>query len=330
MGRVLTAIAAVLALIAVAAALVTVVFTSSATGSSCDGARAVKHLPDSVLTEDQLGIVQVILAVVGQRQLPQRAAVIAVETALVESELRNLDHGDRDSLGVFQQRPSQGWGTPEQVMDPVYATGKFLDALVALPGWESMPPGAAAQAVQRSGFPDRYALREQEAAQIVAGVHGQVGDVLDPCVPPHDVDAPAAVQRALSQLGMPYCWGGGSPDGPTRGDGSSPPPCGPSSPGFDCSGLMLFAFAPSITLPRTSRAQYEASGGTHVPIADVVAGDMLFWANDTRDPGSIHHVALVVTPGQLVEAPEDGKTVQQRAYRPDSPGLMPSAVRMSR
>ncbi|SFW13547.1 C40 family peptidase [Amycolatopsis australiensis] len=330
MGRILSAIAAAVTLLVAAAAVITVVFTSSATGSSCDGGRAVKHLPGSELTDEQLGIVQVILGVVEQRQLPERASIIAVETALVESALRNLDHGDRDSLGVFQQRPSQGWGTPEQVMDPVYATGKFLDALIALDGWESMPPGWAAQAVQRSAFPGRYAEREPEATQIVTGVRGQVGDLPDPCVPPHDVDAPAAVQRALAQLGMPYCWGGGTTDGPTRGDGSSPPPCGPNSPGFDCSGLMLYAFAPSVTLPRTSRAQYAAPGGTHVALTDVVPGDMLFWGTDTRDPGSIHHVALVVTPGQLVEAPEDGKTVQQRAYRLDSPGLMPSAVRMSR
>ncbi|MEQ0560720.1 NlpC/P60 family protein [Amycolatopsis sp. NEAU-NG30] len=330
MGRVLTAIAAVVVIVVAAAALVTVVFTSSSAGSGCDGGHAVKHLTGSELDIEQLGIVQVILAAVHQRQLPDRAAVIAVETGLVESGLRNLDHGDRDSLGVFQQRPSQGWGTREQVMDPVYATGRFLDALVALPGWESMPPGAAAQAVQRSAFPQRYAQREAEAGQIVAGVQGQLGGLSDPCVPPHEVDASSAVQRALAQLGMPYCWGGGTTDGPTPGDGSSPPPCGPNSPGFDCSGLMLYAFAPSVTLPRTSREQYQAPGGTHVPLVDAAPGDMLFWARSTDDPTSIHHVALVVAPGQLVEAPEDGKTVQQRAYSLDSAGLMPSAVRMSR
>ncbi|MFJ9447954.1 C40 family peptidase [Kitasatospora sp. NPDC101235] len=89
--------------------------------------------------------------------IPVRGQVVALATALQESELRNVNGGDRDSLGLFQQRPSQGWGTPEQIMQPVYASTKFYEALQKVNGWESMTVTQAAQAVQRSGFPDAYA-----------------------------------------------------------------------------------------------------------------------------------------------------------------------------
>jgi hypothetical protein len=82
------------------------------------------------LTGEQVGNARTIAQVGYERGLPERAVVIALATAMQESRLRNLDYGDRDSLGLFQQRPSQGWGTPAQVQDPVYAAGKFYDGLV--------------------------------------------------------------------------------------------------------------------------------------------------------------------------------------------------------
>ena len=94
------------------------------------------------------------------RELPARAVTIALATAMQESKLINVTHGDRDSLGLFQQRPSQGWGTIEQVQDPVYATGTFYDHLVKVPGYRDLPITEAAQAVQRSGFPEAYAQHE--------------------------------------------------------------------------------------------------------------------------------------------------------------------------
>ncbi|MGY1686941.1 hypothetical protein ACI8AK_15250 [Geodermatophilus sp. SYSU D00867] len=108
------------------------------------------------LSAEQWSNAQTIAAVARQRGLPERAVVIALATAMQESTLRNLDHGDRDSLGLFQQRPSQGWGTPAQVQDPVYAAGQFYDRLVRVPGWETMRLTDAAQRVQRSGFPEAY------------------------------------------------------------------------------------------------------------------------------------------------------------------------------
>jgi hypothetical protein len=92
---------------------------------------------------------------------------IALATAMQESGLRNLTWGDRDSLGLFQQRPSQGWGSAAQILDPVYAAGRFYRGLLDVPGWRDMPLTAAAQAVQRSAFPFAYARHEQLAATLV-------------------------------------------------------------------------------------------------------------------------------------------------------------------
>ena len=97
------------------------------------------------------------------RGLPARAATIALAAAWQESALLNLDYGDRDSLGLFQQRPSQGWGTPEQIMDPWYAAGKFYDALVKIKGWQTGDVNDMAQKVQISAFPDAYRQHESAA-----------------------------------------------------------------------------------------------------------------------------------------------------------------------
>ena len=94
-----------------------------------------------------------IAAIAIERGLPARAVSIALATAFQESKLVNIDYGDRDSLGLFQQRPSQGWGTAEEILDPVYSTNAFYDALVQVDGYEDMEITEAAQQVQRSAFP---------------------------------------------------------------------------------------------------------------------------------------------------------------------------------
>ena len=111
-----------------------------------------------------------IARVARDRGLPDRAVVIALATAQQESGLRNLDYGDRDSLGLFQQRPSQGWGTPEQVQDPVYAAGKFYDGLVQVPGWETGRLTEVAQQVQLSGFPEAYQKHQAMAEDLTAAL----------------------------------------------------------------------------------------------------------------------------------------------------------------
>ena len=110
--------------------------------------------------------------------LPPYAAQIATATALQESDLINLTAAtDHDSLGLFQQRPSQGWGTPDQITDPLYASTKFYQALVKVPNWQTIPLTQAAQAVQRSAYPDAYAQHSYAAGYLVSSVSG----ALDQC-----------------------------------------------------------------------------------------------------------------------------------------------------
>ncbi|MDQ1294221.1 MAG: hypothetical protein QG608_2104 [Actinomycetota bacterium] len=121
---------------------------------------------------DQTGSAATITTLAVQRGLPARAASIAIATAIQESKLRNIKYGDRDSLGLFQQRPSQGWGTPEQILDPVYATGAFYDALVEVDGYQDLPITVAAQKVQRSAYPEAYADHEPEARVYASALTG--------------------------------------------------------------------------------------------------------------------------------------------------------------
>jgi hypothetical protein len=107
-----------------------------------------------------------------------RSAVVAVATAMQESQLQNLNYGDRDSLGLFQQRPSMGWGTAQQILDPQYSADAFLSALqqyqAGNPGWATQPLWTSAQGVQKSGVPTAYAQWESQAAQLVQQIVTQV------------------------------------------------------------------------------------------------------------------------------------------------------------
>ena len=120
------------------------------------------------LDTGQAGIAATIAGVAVRHRLPRQAVTIALAAALQESQLQNLDYGDRDSVGVFQQRPSQGWGTTAELEDPVYATTKFFAALVRVPGFTTMPVDQAAQDVQRSADGSAY---EQwaDVARLLAG-----------------------------------------------------------------------------------------------------------------------------------------------------------------
>jgi hypothetical protein len=133
------------------------------------------------LAPDQAVNASLITAVAVQRGLPPRAASIALATAMQESKLRNIDHGDQagpDSRGLFQQRPSQGWGSEAQVMDPYYAANAFYDALVQIPGYESMEITEAAQRVQRSAYPTAYAQHEQMGRSFASGLSGQTPEAV--------------------------------------------------------------------------------------------------------------------------------------------------------
>ena len=124
------------------------------------------------LSVEQAENAALITAVSVNRGLPARAATIALATAFQESKLYNLDTGDRDSAGLFQQRPSQGWGTRAEVTNPVYAANAFYDALEKVDGYESLRVTVAAQEVQRSGYPEAYADHEADARVLASALTG--------------------------------------------------------------------------------------------------------------------------------------------------------------
>jgi hypothetical protein len=122
---------------------------------------------------------------------------IAEATALQESKLYNLTGGDRDSLGLFQQRPSEGWGTSAQIMDTTYSSTAFYNALLKVPGWQQLPLTVAAQDVQHSAYPDAYAGHQQEAGALAAVFTGNAGPALT-CT----LDGPTFSPQAIGASGL--------------------------------------------------------------------------------------------------------------------------------
>lgn len=311
-----------------------VVVTSAGATAQCTPSLAAGYGPGGVsqqigeqtYTAEQLANAQTIVAAAIGRALPKRAAVLALATALVESDLRNLGYGDRDSLGLFQQRPSQGWGTPEQILNPVYAANTFYDRLVALPGWPTMPPGAAEQAVQRSAFAERYGPREPAAATLTdrfwqgpdnptpLGADPVPVDLasegcpdngrgkldlngLDPKKLPENYALPtdptlsAAVTYALAQLGKPYVWGAQGPDA------------------FDCSGLMQAAWAyAGVGISRTTYTQVH-DGVAVGSLAQVRPGDLVFIPGADGTPTNPGHVGMYIGHGLMVDAYDESRGV---------------------
>ncbi|AIG74403.1 Conserved putative secreted protein [Amycolatopsis japonica] len=283
-----------------AIAVVQAVVGSSAQSTSCIPAGAT-GTSIAGYGPEEMGHAATIVAVGKQMNVPETGWVIAITTAITESRLRNLTYGDRDSIGLFQQRPSQGWGSVAQIMNPNYSSEQFYRHLMALPNWQTMPVAEAAQTVQRSGFPGRYAQFEPAARQIVAAVHGATctssgtGDC-------NAIQAPtpaatAAITYACHQRGLPYIWGGNGPD---RGH-----------EGFDCSGLTKAAYgAAGIALPRTAHTQFDA--GPRVPDGQpLLPGDLVFYGT----PARIHHVGLYIGKGKMINAPTFGQPVQIDNHR---------------
>ena len=128
---------------------------------------------DVVLDLDQAHYTSIVVGLSVRRGLAPRAGSIAMATVYQETGIRNLDYGDRDSVGLFQQRPSQGWGSEKQLMDPYYATTKFYNALVRVKDWESRDITKVAQAVQRSAYPDAYRDHEPDARVLASALTGE-------------------------------------------------------------------------------------------------------------------------------------------------------------
>ncbi|RRO19200.1 NlpC/P60 family protein [Saccharopolyspora rhizosphaerae] len=259
------------------------------------------------LKPESVQIAKRIIDVGKQRGLPPRAWQIAIQAGKTESNLANVAHGDRDSLGIFQMRPSMGWGSVAQVTDVDYQINKFYDVLLAVPGWEELRPGTAAQRVERSAFPLRYHRWEPMAAHLVS-VQGDVPGITG-CedLPGSSVLAEQALSYAKGQLGKPYVWGA----------------AGPAA--FDCSGLTQQAWkAAGVEIPKYSQTQYF-QGGVHVPLAQAQPGDLVFWGYG-RDPRGIHHVGLYLGDDQLLHAPQPGESVEVTKLW-DGGQLLPTVVR---
>ncbi|MFF3689938.1 C40 family peptidase [Streptomyces sp. NPDC002187] len=340
---------------------------SSSTPASCsaDGAQAVDSAAvakqvNSILNgngkgsvsvsglddpEDQIPNAKTIQATGVAMKVPARGQIVALATALQESGLRNLDYGDRDSLGLFQQRPSQGWGTAAQVRDPVHASTKFYERLLKVSGWESMTVTQAAQAVQASGFPDAYAkweplatalqkaiakaLPQKGASESDKGEDPKPEAPADGCgaggdgtefgpIPPGSVPkgykipagAPKSVQRTirwgLGALGTPYQWGGGCSD-----------PRGQDPMGrCDCSSLMQASYkAGGVSISRTTVTQVK--DGKAVKVDALKPGDLLFTRGTAAVP---EHVGMFIGAGLILHAPKSGDVVKISTladWRPD-------------
>jgi len=185
--------------------VVAVVLNRTSTGPGCTV--GTNGQASYTFTPEQTANAATISAVGTKLGLAPHAATIALATALQESKLHNLEGGDRDSVGLFQQRPSQGWGTPDQLQDPVYAATAFYQRLAELPGWETMPITEAAQSVQRSAAPDAYAQWESQARAFASAFNGQFPAALT-CrdltfTGPADVAAAAENELGTTKLSGP-------------------------------------------------------------------------------------------------------------------------------
>ena len=202
----------VVALLAVVGALGVVVAVNSVGGRI----KLPQLGPECVVRADgevALDLVQManaatITAVGLRREMPERAVVIALATAFQESKLENLDTGDRDSVGLFQQRPSQGWGTPEKIQDPRYAAGKFYAALKKVKGWQDMRVTDAAQKVQRSAYPNAYEKWADESAVLAKALTGRATGAVECTVRGEPTLRGATAAAALAE-GMRLDWGKG-------------------------------------------------------------------------------------------------------------------------
>jgi len=160
------------AVLAVVGVVTYAVWRGSDPAPELPGCTATVAGRDVYLEPDQAENATLIAAIAAKRGLPARAVSIALATAYQESKIRNLAHGDRDSIGIFQQRPSQGWGTVAQISDAYYSINRFYDALVQIHGYQTMRITEAAQKVQRSGYPEAYEVHAPDARALASALTG--------------------------------------------------------------------------------------------------------------------------------------------------------------
>ncbi len=314
--RVVVALVAVLTILGVGLVLVPAMMMSIAGVSeddATDGTLSAACTPvsqtgntDVALDKAQLANAQTVIETGVTLKVPSEGLVVAVATALQESTLRNLEYGDRDSLGLFQQRA--GWGSVAARTDPATASRMFYTGgrggqpgLLDVTGWQSMDVTQAAQSVQRSAFPYAYARWESLAGSLVASVVGDRALGCDQNVV--GADLPDSVigtflRVALEQQGAPYVWGA----------------VGPAA--FDCSGLVVYSWQKAGHPLRIRTAAQMYDNSTLLEPGQEKPGDLIFSALGER--GSAGHVMIVVKPGTAVEAPKTGDVVKIIHYTVDN------------
>ncbi len=242
------------------------------------------------LSPDQADNAATIAAVANRRGLPARAITIALATAYQESDLANLDGGDRDSAGLFQQRPSQGWGSYAQVTDPVHASGSFYDALVKVDGYHTMEVTAAAQSVQRSAFPNAYADHEADARVLASALSGASTAAFSCTVRTPGVDVQtegrsgltpraATVRKEIEAAFGPLSLGGFEPGGVTSGHSEG-------SAHYEGRALDVFFRPyddPQNTKDGWALAQWLVANADRLAIATVIFDDRIWSAGRSSD-----------------------------------------------
>jgi cell wall-associated NlpC family hydrolase len=332
----LAGVVAMIALPILLMMLTMAMLTGTSTASACGPAGPAQKVKGVSLNPEQLANAKTIVLTTQRTGIAPRGAVVAVATAMQESGLRNLRYGDRDSLGLFQQRAS--WAPADVRLNPVATTLLFLKALNAVPQWEALPVTVASDRVQHSAFPSAVARWESVAIPLVstywpAGVGSSnpastsatatavapaavAAAAATDCVGrggegngapgsaklPPGFELPSRAQQntvlrfALAQLGKPYVWGGTGPNG------------------WDCSGLTMRAWgAAGVPVPRTTFQQVTV--GAPVPsTAAIQPGDLIFTAGSDGTPTNPGHVGLYIglvnAVSYLVHAPQTGKTVE--------------------
>jgi cell wall-associated NlpC family hydrolase len=311
-------------------------------GGGCSGdggpGGGSQQIGNKVGSAEQTSNAHTIVAVAAARGLPKRAAVIAVSTAIVESRLENLSYGDgyghghedTDSIGLFQQRPSQGWGSPAEILHPRTATAAFYDRLVTIPRWPTLPPGVAADTVQNdmaqdSAHPERYGPQEGAAAALVdrfwpgpdtpgpsvtpAASPGPGAGLGVPPVCPDDGESDIAPTGPIDQSALPP--GFTLPADPAQqkvvafalGAVGMPYVFGAKGPNaYDCSGLTQAAWAAAGVGVSAGTLTQIHDGVPVSRLADLAPGDLLFTPGSLGSPTNPRHVGVYVGNGLLVDA----------------------------
>ncbi|MFD5675843.1 C40 family peptidase [Streptomyces sp. NPDC127040] len=306
------------------------------------GAKGTVSVPGLDDPAEQVPNTKTIQATGVAMKIPVRGQIVALATALQESGLRNITYGDRDSVGLFQQRPSQGWGTVAQIMDPVYSSTKFYEGLREVSGWESMTITQAAQAVQRSGYPDAYAKWEPLATALQKAIQPLLAKTGDPAptpspsasggstagpapnaaagcttggdgtdfgtIPPGTVpDGYKIPADASPKVQTAIRWAMGQLGTPYQWGGACTDSHGPDPMGrCDCSSLMQMSYkAAGVTLTRTTYTQVNE--GQSVSADALKPGDLLFTRGTAQMP---EHVGMFIGSGLVIHAPRTGDVVK--------------------